>query len=177
MAGMEFPPFVSHHRCASSPPNMMTHMALDWWQWSMVSDEGKKSLFHQLLKIGCVEIDPLDFIWSLIEARHIFNESVEPVFTSKLFCFQFLHSDLIFFTSSNIDHFKQLGKICDPFLRYLSDRIPSKVRPDTRPHTSLESDRVLDRIWFPGYLICRFMTTIYAKVYWDSSWQWYCSTV
>ena len=39
---MGFPTFVADHGCVSSPPNMMIHMAFDWWRQSMISDRGKK---------------------------------------------------------------------------------------------------------------------------------------
>ena len=39
---MGFPTFVADHGCVSSSPNMMIHMALDWWRRSMISDRGKK---------------------------------------------------------------------------------------------------------------------------------------
>ena len=39
---MGFPTFVADHGCVSSPPNMMIHMALDWWRRSMISDREKK---------------------------------------------------------------------------------------------------------------------------------------
>ena len=44
VAGMGFPTFVADHGCVSSPPNMMIHMALDWWRRSkdhMISKEKK----------------------------------------------------------------------------------------------------------------------------------------
>ena len=44
VASMGFPTFVAHHGCVSSPPNMMMHMALDWWRRSMISDRGWETL-------------------------------------------------------------------------------------------------------------------------------------
>ena len=42
VAGMVFPSFFADHRCVPSPPNMMTHMKLDWWRTSMISLVHKK---------------------------------------------------------------------------------------------------------------------------------------
>ena len=70
VASMGFPTFVADHGCVSSPPNMMIHMALDWWRRSMISDRGKK-LKGPLVKKGflkkslnakkTVRVDPLGF--------------------------------------------------------------------------------------------------------------------
>ena len=43
VAGMGFPSFVADYGCVCSPPNMMIHMALDWWRRSMIFDFQKKS--------------------------------------------------------------------------------------------------------------------------------------
>ena len=45
VANMVFPTFVADHGCVSSPPNVMIHMALDWWRRSMISERGNKILF------------------------------------------------------------------------------------------------------------------------------------
>ena len=35
---------VADHGCVSSPPNVMIHMALDWWRWSMIFEESWNSI-------------------------------------------------------------------------------------------------------------------------------------
>ena len=43
VASIGFPTFVADHGAVSSPPNMMIHMALDWWRRFLISDRGKKT--------------------------------------------------------------------------------------------------------------------------------------
>ena len=94
------------------------------------------------LKIGFLKIvSVVSFESSFIQARHELHESVEPVFTLKFFCLQFLYDDSIFFdliqilaVSKFIRDMRSFAKI---FVRPDSIKSPtghfSEIRSDTGP--------------------------------------------
>ena len=74
VAGMGFPTFVADHGCVSSPPNMMIHMALDWWRRSMISDRSlyfdiKRIVSGERASIGPISMSKFSISWQKVARK------------------------------------------------------------------------------------------------------------